>query len=266
MDLSKNVSKCIVEFDDQWGDASGVSDFKFIDKNVGYLTTLQGEFSIFDLRVNNPANRNSCEVYRLHDKKIGYFSVCPTDDKLVASASLDRTMRIWDLRMIRDQVWSDYEDIKGPQCVAAYRSRLSVSCTDWNQHGDIVCNGYDDSIRVFHMDKGEGIMKNLASLQKPEEGDIAENLEADVTIKHNCQSGRWVSILKSRWHSNPRDGVEKFVIANMKRYLDVYNRDGVMLAHFGDERMTSVPAVCTFHPTENWLVGGNSSGKTFLLS
>lgn len=62
------------------------------------------------------------------------------------------------------------------------------------------------------------------------------------------------------------DGVEKFVIANMKKYFDIYSRDGTMLAHIGDENMTSVPAVCTFHPTENWVVGGNSSGKTFLLT
>lgn len=265
MDLAKNISKSIVEFDDQWGYASGISDFKFIDKNVGYLTTLGGEFAIYDLR-EGLVRRESTQVYRLHDKKIGYFSVCPTDDKLIASASLDRTMRIWDLRMITDQKWTDYENSKGPQCVAAYRSRLSVSCTDWNQHGDIVCNGYDDSIRVFHMDKGKGILHNISTLVKPEKGEVAENLEPDITLKHNCQSGRWVSILKSRWQSNPRDGVEKFVIANMKRNFDIYNREGVMLAHFGDERMTSVPAVCTFHPTENWVVGGNSSGKTFLLS
>lgn len=264
MDLQKNVSKCIVEFDDQWGDASGVSDFKFIDKNIGYLTTLGGEFSIFDLR-EGIAKRENSKVYRLHDKKIGYFSVCPTDDKLLATASLDRTMRIWDLRMIKDQLWSDYDDVKGPQCVAAYRSRLSVSCTDWNRHGDIVCNGYDDTIRIFHMNKGDGILKTISSLEKPKDGDIAENLTPDVTIKHNCQSGRWVSILKSRWQTCPNDGVEKILIANMKRSLDVYNRDGVMLAHCDDERMTSVPAVCTFHPTENWIVGGNSSGKTFLI-
>ncbi|GMM45327.1 Cmr1 protein [Pichia kluyveri] len=267
MDLTKNISKCIVEYDDQWGDASGISDFKFIDKNIGYLTTLQGEFSIFDLRVSDPVRRDACVAnYRLHDKKIGYFSVCPTDNKLIASASLDRTMRIWDLRNIHDQVWSGYEDVKGPQCVAAYGSRLSVSCTDWNRSGDIVCNGYDDSIRIFNMNKGDGIMNYLSTLAKPETGDINENLTPDVTIKHNCQSGRWVSILKSRWHERPRDGVEKFVIANMKKSLDVYSREGTMLAHINDERMTSVPAVCCFHPTENWIVGGNSSGKTFLLS
>lgn len=265
MDLSKNISKSVVEFDDQWGDISGISDFKMIDKNIGYLTTLQGEFAIFDLR-QAPVRREACEVSRLHDKKIGYFSVCPTDNKLVASASLDRTMRIWDLRKIQDQIWSDYEGAKGPQCIAAYRSRLSVSCTDWNKSGDIVCNGYDDSIRIFHMDKGKGILPYIDSLVKPEVGEIPENLEPDVTIKHNCQSGRWVSILKSRWHEHPKDGVEKFVIANMKKNLDVYTREGVMLAHFADDRMTSVPAVCTFHPTENWIVGGNSSGKTFLFS
>lgn len=267
MDMSKNISKSILEYDDQWGEASGISDFKLIDKNNGYLTTLNGEFARFDIRENNITKREDCSNYRLHDKKIGYFSVCPTDSNLVASASLDRTMRIWDLRMIRDQVWSDYEDVKGPQCIAAYRSRLSVSCTDWNKRGDIVCNGYDDTIRVFQLNKsGNGILQDIGKLTKPESGDVVENLEPDVTIKHNCQSGRWVSILKSRWHENPVDGIEKFVIANMKRHLDVYTRDGTMLAHFTDDRMTSVPAVCTFHPMENWIVGGNSSGKVFLLT
>lgn len=62
---------------------------------------------------------------------------------------------------------------------------------------------------------------------------------------------RWVSILKAQWHQSPKDNMEKFVIGNMNRYIDVYSENGVQLARFADrDLITAVPAVCKFHPTQ----------------
>lgn len=271
LDLEKAVSRSVLEFDDAWGDASGISDISFIDQNVCYFTTLGGEFATFDMRAKKVQSRSDLTVLRLHDKKIGSFAVNPSFKQQIVTASLDRSMRIWDLRNVGKSTWSDYEDVQSPHCIGSYRSRLSVSTADWNSTNDIVCNGYDNTINVFQLgaqktDDPEYVIS--PKLEESEEGmeAIPINLKPSNTIKHNCQTGRWVSILKARWQAAPKDGFQKFVIANMNRYFDVFDRKGTQIAHLGDEYMTSVPAVSCFHPTENWIVGGNASGKTFLFS
>ncbi|QPG75943.1 hypothetical protein FOA43_003329 [Brettanomyces nanus] len=271
LDLSKAVSRSILEFDDAWGDASGISDMNFIDQNVCFFTTLGGEFGTFDVRMKKVQNRNDSEVLRLHDKKIGSFCVNPTFSNQIATASLDRSLRIWDLRKIEKSTWSEFEDAQSPHCIGSYHSRLSVSTADWNNTNDIVCNSYDNTIRLFQL--GEQHTEDPKYVIEPRveesaEGmqDIPINLTPTNTLKHNCQTGRWVSILKARWQSRPKDNIQKFVIGNMNRYFDVFDRNGTQLAHLGHEYMTSVPAVACFHPTQNWIVGGNASGKTFLFS
>lgn len=57
--------------------------------------------------------------------------------------------------------------------------------------------------------------------------------------------------------------MDVFAIANMKRAIDIYTSSGVQLAHLPT---ATVPAVISWHPTQNWVVGGNSSGKAFLFT
>lgn len=272
LDLQKDISKTVLDFNDQWGNPSGISDLHFISNDIGYFTTLDGEGMRFDLRDPSTLKRSN-DVWRLHDKKIGYSSVCPNNLNLLATGSLDRTMRIWDLRMIKPQSWSKFEDSRSPTCIGSYQSRLSVSSVDWNFNGDLVINGYDDTIRLFNFGKDLSGLPEVTSGVKKEEEELEEdiieipnNLTPNETITHNCQSGRWVTILKARWQINPLDCMNKFIIGNMKKSLDVYSSDGTMLLHLNHELMTSVPSACVFHPTENWIVGGNNSGKTFLFT
>lgn len=268
-DINKAVSHSVVEFDDQWGDASGISDMHFVNANVCYFTTLDGEFSKIDIREKKEvAKRSSLSVLRLHDKKIGAFAVNPSFPEQIATASLDRTMRVWDIRNTSKSTWSEIDDSISPHCIGAYHSRLSVSTADWNRTNDIVINGYDNSIRIFQLGEQHKNEPNYTFGPKLEESleGIPINLKPSKTLKHNCKTGRWVSILKARWQARPHDLTEKFVIGNMNRYFDIFDRNGVQLAHLGDDLMTSVPAVAEFHPSENWLVGGNASGKVFLFS
>ncbi|GME73085.1 unnamed protein product [Ambrosiozyma monospora] len=266
-DLTKGVSKTVLEFDDEWGSSCGITDIKFIDTNICYLITMEGEFSSFDIREKTNWKRSGLEVLRLHDKKSGMFSVNPNNISQIATGSNDRTLRIWDLRTVGVSTWSAYEDAKSPHCIGSYRSRLSVSSADWNRSNDIVCNGYDNTIRIFQLGKQiKGRKPVIEPILGEEEWEgIPNNLEPHNTLVHNCQTGKWVSILKSRWHANPSDGVEKFVIGNMNHSLDVFDRNGDMLAHLNDVLMTATPAACNFHPTENWLVGANARGRPYLF-
>ncbi|CAM9012032.1 unnamed protein product [Wickerhamomyces anomalus] len=248
IDLStlKSTQFFINDFD------GGISDINFNNQHEIYYTTLQGEFGRLDLRSNDHSKR---KILRLSNKKIGGFTINPNDPNQLATASLDRTLKIWDLRNIIDCDWNEWDDeLQTLHSFGTYDSRLSVSTVDWNHSNDLVCNGYDDTVNIFNLD--------TSNWSK----DTNEDLTPTHKIKHNCQTGRWVSILKAKWHKFPVDKTEKFVIANMNKYYDVYDRNGVQLAHLSDPLMTVVPAVCNFHQTENWLVGGGASGKVYLFS
>lgn len=235
-------------------DNTGISDINFNNDHEIYYTTLDGEFGRLDLRSSDHSKR---KILRLSNKKIGGFTINPNDKLQIATASLDRTLKVWDVRNIKSSSdWNDLDELETFNCYGTYDSRLSVSTVDWNHSNDLVCNGYDDTVNIFNLGKdwaSDSIISN-------------NELKPQHRIKHNCQTGRWVSILKAKWHKFPSDKADKFVIANMNKYYDVYDRNGVQLAHLSDPLMTVVPAVCNFHQSQNWLVGGGASGKVYLFS
>ncbi|KTW27711.1 hypothetical protein T552_02151 [Pneumocystis carinii B80] len=203
-----------------------------------YFTTLDGRFIIKDI------HSRSASTYQLHDKKIGGMSIHPCAPYLICTSSLDRTMKIWDLRMISNS--------KPISHIGTYMSRLSISSAYWNSEGSIVATSYDDTITIFN-NPNYKLWTNETKL---------ENISPNCTIKHNNQSGRWVTILRAQWHENPSTGIQKFTIGNMQRHIDIYSSKGVYLARLGDpNKITAVPAVCQFHPTQDWVVGGSASGK-----
>lgn len=277
LDLKTGQSSEVLVFDDNPSDPIGISDVAHPEPHLLYATTLEGQL----VRKDTRTPEKDFEVFRLHDKKIGGFSVDPVNTHLLASGSLDRTMRVWDLRAtetVRNfstgEVLDSLEMM--PHLQAVYNSRLSVSSTDWNRAGQIVCNGYDDTINIFNqsdyfvdlLNDGNGTepvrkQRRARTSEAVAEWKAPDIKKPSIRIRHNCQSGRWVTILKARWQQDPQDGVQKFAIANMNRFIDVYSGTGHQLAHLGDELMTAVPSALNLHPTQNWIAGGNSSGKMY---
>lgn len=245
IDLNSMQSTQIANLANEYDDPLGVSDCKFSYDNLNllHLTTLGGEFTTLDLR--EPSKNLSFR--RLSDKKIGSMDLDPKKPYQIATGSLDRTLKIWDLRNTVDNPdWISYEDFSSLGLVSTYDSRLSVSAVSFSPTDNtLVCNGYDDTIRLFDMNNNGS--------------QLASDLQPRLTIKHNCQSGRWTSILKAKF--KPDRNV--FAIANMKRAIDIYDSQGQQLAHL---TTATVPAVLAWHPLSNWIVGGNSSGKAFLFT
>lgn len=271
LDLNKLATTEAVYLSDE-GTSLGVSDINLVreDPNLMYMTTLDGLFYRHDLRAKPKAQM---DYLRLHDKKIGGFAINPNNSYQMATASLDRTLRLWDLRKIGELEYSEFGSHRSPHMYGNYSSRLSVSCVDWNIENHLICNGYDDQICIFNYNDEPKItdwksdyMPNFKAGKHNNADEIIlpNNLHAMNKIRHNCQTGRWVSILKSRWQENPQDGMQKFIIANMNRGMDVYDQKGNILAHLSDQ-IGAVPAVCTLHPTQNWAVGGSASGKIYLI-
>jgi WD40 repeat protein len=211
------------------------------------FSTLQGSFGRYDLRTR----ASEAEIWSLTDHKIGGFSLHPLHPYLFATASLDRTMKIWDLRKI-----SGKGDLRHPALVGEHESRLSVSHASWSSGGHIATSSYDDTIKIYNFPEA-GLWKTGHDLTEKE-------MQPAHQIRHNNQTGRWVTILKPQWQTRPRDGLHKFVIGNMNRFVDVFGADGEQLAQLEGEGITAVPAVAHFHPSMDWVAGGTASGKLCL--
>lgn len=89
--------------------------------------------------------------------------------------SLDRTVKIWDLRNI-----SGTGEDRSPALLAENVSRLSVSCALWNSNGTLATTSYDDTVKLY----------KFPSALTWEAGAAAEQIEPTHTVRHNNQTGR----------------------------------------------------------------------------
>ncbi|KAK5107284.1 hypothetical protein LTR62_001413 [Meristemomyces frigidus] len=216
------------------------------DPNLLHFSTLNGTFGLHDLR----APGKETQHFQLCEKKIGGFSLHPAQAHLLATASLDRTLKIWDLRKL-----SGKGADRLPTLLGEHESKLSVSHAAFNSAGQIATSSYDDTIKLHHFP---------SSTWEPGRA-LSETEIAPVTIiPHNNQTGRWVTILRPQWQSQPADGIQRFVVGNMNRFVDIYSGSGEQLAQLGGERITAVPAVAQFHPSRDWIAAGTASGKLCL--
>ncbi|KAF2711530.1 WD repeat-containing protein [Pleomassaria siparia CBS 279.74] len=251
LDLAKGVAIEVYAPADTREDAplSGIEISKD-DANMLYFSTLDGKFGMYDMRT--PSEKAAgLEIFQLSDKKIGGFTLHPELPHLVATASLDRTLKIWDLRKIGGK-----GDSRLPALVGEHESRLSVSHAAWSSAGYVATASYDDTIKI-HDFSNSGKWKAGSSLTDAE-------MKPSAVIPHNNQTGRWVTILRAQWQLYPQDGVQRFCIGNMNRFVDIYTAKGQQLAQLGGEGITAVPAVAKFHNTQDWVAAGTASGKLCL--
>lgn len=216
------------------------------DPNLLYFTTLEGSLGRHDLRT-----QSATQIWNISEKKCGGFSLHPLQPHLAATASLDRTMRIWDLRNIKGT-----GDMKAPALMGEHYSRQSVSHASWSSCGHIATSSYDNTIKLYSF-------TDAGSYGIGHEFDET-SMEPSAVIRHNNQTGRWLTILKPQWQKSPQDGISKLVIGNINRFVDVYDANGEQLAQLFGDNITAVPAVASFHPSQNWVVGGTASGKLCL--
>ncbi|PWY64961.1 WD domain protein [Aspergillus eucalypticola CBS 122712] len=264
MDLEKSTSveKYAPESTSSDEPISGI-DMALDDPNVLYWTTLDGAFGRHDIRTD-PTASGTVTTWQLSEKKIGGFSLYPTQPHYFATASLDRSMRLWDLRMLqkpkrRSSKKAGGEDgDEGPIPVGEHYSRLSVSHAAFNSAGQIATSSYDDTLKIYDLKKKGFSSWDVGHAVGEDE------LGPDTVVRHNCQTGRWVTILRPQWQQNPQSHIQRFCIGNMNRFVDIYSGEGDQLAQLGGEGITAVPAVAVFHRSRNWVAGGTASGKICL--
>lgn len=154
---------------------SGI-DMAAADPNTLFWTTLHGAFGRRDLRV-----ASSADLWQLSEKKIGGFSLFGPQPHYFATASLDRFVRVWDLRRLSHA---------HPVAVAEHESRLSVSHAAFNAAGQVVTASYDDTLKIYDLGVG-GVLSSTPSTPTPSAPLV---MEPDTVVRHNCQTGRWVTM------------------------------------------------------------------------
>ena len=141
-----------------------------------YFSRLDGYVGRTDIRTPN-----TTDVFELSEKKIGGFSLHPGNPNFIATASLDRYLRIWDLRKL-----SGKKGTQLPALIGEHESRLSVSHAAFNSAGQVATASYDDTVKIHTFD-------GLGSFSPGQK--IGENgMEPSSVIRHNNQTGRWVTM------------------------------------------------------------------------
>lgn len=187
LDLEKFKSTDLYALDDD--PISGL-DMAAMDPHVLYFTTLNGSFGKHDTRTKGSVGS---DLYQLSEKKIGGFSLHPLAPHYLATASLDRTMRLWDLRKISKKL---------PILVGEHTSPLSVSHAAFNSVGQVATSSYDDTIKIHSFGvrgKKEAVKnptENLEAMSTWKAGYQLEGarMKPEVMVRHNCQTGRWVTM------------------------------------------------------------------------
>jgi WD repeat-containing protein 76 len=165
-----------------WKDSSEpFTAMQFVDSqpNLVYFSTLYGWAGYHDMRTGNQEN-SSTQSYRLSELKIGGFSVHPTNPHLLAAGSLDRTLRLWDLRMISGT--KPYE--KKPHMVGEHSTRLSVSNAAFNSAGQVAAASYDDTVKIY----------DFSNLVDAKTTTLSNEEMQPLNIPHNNQTGKWVTM------------------------------------------------------------------------
>ncbi|KIY43382.1 WD40 repeat-like protein, partial [Fistulina hepatica ATCC 64428] len=230
-----------------------------------WLSDANGGVTHLDLRLG----RSSARTFYLSDQKIGCVSINSTHTNLLLAASNSRSLKIWDVRMLQkiagnsevptfdNDVVNEYAESKRGLGTlrGEWRHDKSVSAAYWDPSGThVVSTSYDDRLRLW--DFSSRVLDGTS---------IFPSMRPQHQRKHNCQTGRWVTIFKARWTANP-NVFPHFTIGNMDHSLDIVSATGETIVQLADrERISAVQAVTCSHPNiVERAVSGNASGRCVL--
>ncbi|KAK7020570.1 DNA damage-binding protein CMR1 [Favolaschia claudopus] len=236
-------------------------------------------------------DKSTAVRYGLSDQKIGCISVNAARPNLLLTASNSRSLKIWDTRKLQtlsvdlsdslptpppsspggpfltpistinteidfESVTEFVESKRGKGCLRGeWHHDKSVSSAYWDPSGRrIVSTSYDDHLRLWDIAP--------AALEKSAQFPSSRPFNR---IRHNCQTGKWLTILRAQWSPN-RDVYPHFTIGNMNHSLDIFSSKGELITRLADHtKISAVQAVTCSHPSiVERAVSGNGSGRCVL--
>ncbi|KAH9079555.1 WD40 repeat-like protein [Lactarius deliciosus] len=195
-----------------------------------WLSDAEGWITHLDLR----EHRSKFRTYQVSDQKIGCVSVNPTNPTFILTASNNRSLKVWDVRKLQKLPAHDgggvneFKASKGGAATlrAEWKHDKSVTSAYWDPRGrSIVSTSYDDTLRIQY-----GI-----SVRHSWQQDVPfPNFKPVTRIRHNCQTGKWLTMLKAQWSPNP-DVYPHFTIGDLDHSLDIFGCKGEFLAKLSDK-------------------------------
>ncbi|CAI5746812.1 unnamed protein product [Peronospora destructor] len=209
-----------------------------------YASCDDGTLRLIDRR----AQKTQGSSYQLHEKKINTVHQHPSLDFCVATASLDRTVCLWDARKM--SLTKNMPLVTLPH----YRS---VNCAYFSPRDGawLVTVGQDSYIDMF----------DTSSLAERKTSDrSAITLPNSIRVPHNNMTGRWLTKLHAAWDPKRPN---QFVIGCMEqpRRIQIFRAGRRRpVRELMSDNFASVHSINAFHPHLELIAGGNSSGRLAL--
>ncbi|CAM0948790.1 unnamed protein product [Alopecurus aequalis] len=198
-----------------------------------YFGAGAGKLKLFDERMGKVST-----TWDAHGYPINSIDFHPHRKHMLATSSKDGTSRIWDLRSLKSTQNG---------CLKVLAHDHSVHLAYFSPSGHrLATTSLDDTVRVF-------------------DGD---DFDSSHIIKHNNQTGRWISTFKAIWGWNDAD----LFIGNMERAIDIISvgisNGGLSTASnsacLKSEHMTTIPCRFSAHPYKVGHLACASSSSVFL--
>lgn len=222
----------------------------------------------------------------------------PAAPHCLATASNDRTVRVFDVRMLRTvpelseapvKLASDemeaLDALYSQVQLDAAHKKMACTSIDFSPDGRHLAGlCYDDTLSIWDMEpawlsrQASSVSTNtrraktgkLTDWIKPEDTAAVPPRPASLLAHphvqtHNNQTGKWVTLFRASWHRN--DQLEPhFSLGSMTRHAEIYGKDGRLMASLYDpDWVTAVPAVTAMHPLlPAKMATGNGSGRCML--
>ncbi|XP_054071300.1 WD repeat-containing protein 76 isoform X4 [Rissa tridactyla] len=212
-----------------------LSSFDFLEENgstavVGYW---DGGVAVVDRRTPGTSSELSADI---GFKRTRTVHVHPVNKQyFIAAGSAD--VCIYDVRYLKSNGNKPVSSLKGhtKSVASAYFSPVTGN--------RVVTVCADDKLRVYDTTS------------------LPPTIPVLSTIRHNCNTGRWLTRFRAIWDPKQEDC---FVVGSMARprQIQVFQDTGKLLHSFYNiDCLSSVCSINVVHPTKNILVGANSSGR-----
>ncbi|EME79430.1 uncharacterized protein MYCFIDRAFT_156727 [Pseudocercospora fijiensis CIRAD86] len=185
----------------RWGVESDVEQLRWDphDDNHFYVSTENGVLHCFDARQLPPTPEKSKAVWRLqaHEKELSSFSINPAVPGFIATASTDRTVKLWNVTE------------KGPSMVVSRDLEVGkVFSANFAPDNEIAFRlavaGSKGAVQVWDTSTNKAVREVFAGRVKMPEGDVKERLvgieqddeveEDEAEAEENGGEGGWESM------------------------------------------------------------------------
>ncbi|XP_049753631.1 WD repeat-containing protein 76 isoform X1 [Elephas maximus indicus] len=216
-------------------ESSTFSSFDFLaeDASTVAIGHWNGSVSLVDRRTPGTSYE---KLVKLPLQKIRTIHVHPVHRQYFVTAGL-RDIHIYDARSLTP--------------------RGSQPLTSLTEHTKSVASAYFSPIT------GNRLVTTCAdnNLRIFDSSCVSSQLPLLTTIRHNTNTGRWLTRFRAVWDPKQEDCIIVGSMAHPRR-VEIFHETGKWLHSFlGGEYLTSVCSINAMHPTRYILAGGNSSGK-----